>query len=266
MRKRNVLAMLGIIAAILILWIGSLWAVPKMARYLVSGIADCSNAATQSQCNDELARYGLVGDMFGAVNALFSGLAFSAIAIVFIFESRSRRESRKPLVIGTLDEKDGVTILRPLREAAVFLPIELEVGLVNQAPDAALNVGVLARIAGSNAEVEEFLESPLVGDKPRTLKLKLKLRGVDMETFLDNLTGQRAVKLSLSATYRSLEGINWMTSVVYELRCLNQAGEFATLNSARAGTWEDAGQWDAQALISLDAKQDKQSWAHNAKR
>src|SRR5690606_4137757 len=153
MTKRIVGVSVGVLLLILLSWSSTFLFMPSTSKWLVRRIPECADAAKREECAVRISSYGVVGDMFGAVNALFSGLAFSAIAIVFLFESRSRRVSRKPLVIAILDEKDGVNVGRPLRhgEGTVRVPLTLEFSLTNQSPDAALNVGVLAKLKRSNA-------------------------------------------------------------------------------------------------------------------
>lgn len=99
---------------------------------------------------------GSFGDMFGAVNALFSGLAFLGIIIAIVIQYQELRESR------IAQQKTATALTNQLKTVefrtrleALNLLIEGQQRLLNRMEDNTRTLGQIAR----NREVTERLES-----------------------------------------------------------------------------------------------------------
>lgn len=249
---RWITLLLGI-ALVLALWASTLLWVPLILSKLF--------AAHGSELT--IAHFGSLGDMFGAVNALFSGLALGAIALTLWLEARSRREARKPLVLGAIESK-SVEISRPyLDSGAPKVRVAFPVKLSNQTADAALNVALKLRIlVGSRPLGEVGLDGPLLRSIEQEAVVDFDLAKRTWEPLLDALTSQRDVEVELSTTYRSLEGINWRTVVSYRLFVRPTDQHYGLLDTLRNGTWGDEGVWQNDASVAVSAEIKQGSWDH----
>jgi hypothetical protein len=81
---------------VLALWIVNLL-IPFIFMYLERSGAGRSVAESYSK--DNLARTGTFGDTFGAVNSLFSGLAFAGVAVAVVFQWRELRHLEEQTAI-----------------------------------------------------------------------------------------------------------------------------------------------------------------------
>lgn len=245
-----------VFAGVVAIWAASLWIVPHAANLLGHVPAPCDSAS--GSCNN-LAAYGLVGDLFGAVNSLFSGLALAAIALTLWVESRSRRESKKPLVLGSLERASGVELFPPDSQRDGALPLKIAISLQNQTADAALNVGVVVKIKRRTLSASSSVDEPLLHQAVHELTTELLLLGEVLEYCLTTLTSKNALDIVVVTKYRSLEGVNWKTSVTYQLHC-NSTRDITILNSLRAGT---AGAWPSGATVALQSRLESGSWDHS---
>ena len=249
---RWLLLTLGVLAVVA-LWTSTIWLVPRLAQMLIAA----GYGPNESQS------FGLVGDMFGAVNALFSGLALGAIALTLFLEARSRRESRKPLVVGGL-ESGEVTIGRPVIEGGeTLLPLRIPIMLSNQSDDAALNVAAsLSMLGGPGTSWSTSLDGPLLREISQEAVLEVKLREREWTQLLAELTSQRPVQMELSTTYRSLEGVNWKTIVVYRFYVRTTDQHYGRLDPIRNGTWNNDGVWQDDGLVPVSTQIEPGSWDH----
>lgn len=81
---------------VLALWIVNL-IIPLIFIYLERSGAE--RAVVESYSKDNLARTGTFGDTFGAVNSLFSGLAFAGVAVAVVFQWRELRHLEEQTAI-----------------------------------------------------------------------------------------------------------------------------------------------------------------------
>lgn len=256
------LVLLAIVIAIG-LWLLTLVTTPLFLAFVVWQSDVC--AASEADCAGYLASLGLVGDMFGSVNALFSGLALGAIALTLWIESKSRREAKKPLVIGML-RNAGIAIARPEACAngspklAVAIPLDLR----NQSEDAGINVAVSAEFSVADGQVAgETLDWPIVKGGDQTISLNIELTGRALNDFLIKLTARDVVFLHVETRYQSLEGVAWKTKVVYECFCRESSRDIARLNSVRdPASWASSESWEVAAVVGLDHRVSKGSWGH----
>jgi hypothetical protein len=256
----------GVLVAVLIviaLWLGSLVLMPHIAAYLNNEAAVCGKAVDgHVQCSS-IQDLGSVGDIFGAINALFSGLALGAIALTLWVESRSRRESRKPLVLGSLEGAGGVEAFRPEpRGAEAMMSVSFSLGLQNQTMDAALNVLAKVKVVGRAVSAAHSIDEPLLHGGTREVPIVLRFTGHDLDYFLGELTARRSVPVEVTTSYRSLEGINWETTVIYELSCREGQRDVQLFNSVRDNTWNNEETWPSGASVAIESRIKSGSWNH----
>lgn len=251
---RGVALLFGVLAVIAV-WASSLWFVPHLHSVLSEGGVPSARV--------DISSYGSIGDMFGAVNALFSGLALGAIALTLWLEARSRREARKPLVVGGIDSTD-TTIGRPKRRGNdVFVPLRVPVKWSNQTADAALNVsGKLRLLLASKVSWKVGLDGPLLREADQDTVFEVELAEAEWGPILTELTSQRPVEMELTTIYRSLEGVDWMTVVTYIFSVRTTDQHYGLLDAVRNGTWSDEGVWQVDALVPVSARIKQGSWDH----
>lgn len=191
-------------------------------------------AFAQSIPSAQAAMLGQVGDMFGAGNALFSGIAVAAVVIVLTFDMRERskdlahRENEllaaqqrlRPFVVPQLPERDGCTISDPKRNASgvLSLVVNLTLDLRNHTGDVALNVATQATLTGFSNAFEPFtLGLPLVQSAPATrINLTGTLNGDSAVRFARALKGD-GLKLRIECDYSSLNGTPWRSTSSIDL-------------------------------------------------
>jgi hypothetical protein len=245
------------------LWLLTLVVTPLFLEFVVSRSEAC--AANEADCPGYMASLGLVGDMFGSVNALFSGLALGAIALTLWIESKSRREAKKPLVIGML-KSAGIAIARPeaLADGNPKISVAIPLDVRNQSEDAGINVAVTAKFVLEHGQVtSETLDWPIVKGGDEALLLSIELTGRALADFLVKLTAREKVSLHVETKYQSLEGVAWRTSVTYECFCRESSKDIARLNSVRdPAAWRSPESWEESAVVGLEHRVKKGSWAH----
>jgi len=251
---RTVVITLVVVAGIVVLCALTIYIVPYFAdKYFPTG--------EDPGAVKGISKYGLFGEMFGAVSALYSGLALSAIAMTLYLEARSRKESRKPLVIGMIDQNDGIYIGKPTGERDTELPLKITVKLENQSIDAALNVNLEFKTP-SGISISGGIDGPLIREASQEVVLSSSLVDRHWRGLLDSLTSNTTVEGTLLTKYRSLEGLDWTTKVIYELSVRSGQPYVQLLNSVRNGEWRNDVPWDENAIVPLSAKIKKGSWDH----
>lgn len=91
---------------------------------LLIGVAWCANWIVLSWLVGEPAKMGQFGDMFGAVNALFSGLALAGVVLAIILQKDELRLQRKELR-DTRREMEKATIAQDASQRALNKQVEL---------------------------------------------------------------------------------------------------------------------------------------------
>ncbi len=225
------------------LWLATLWVIPTTTAAWL-GIERCGDRMEATppapgkttpgqECLapvDALAAYGTMGDMFGTVNALFSGLALAGVVLTLYWQARERRRDNKPFLIPSLDEQEdgtgGVVISKPGKASAVIeLPVVFEFSITNSSPAAALNVHVQAGIVETSFKKGEALPLPIGPDGTSSLKLAGKIAGNDANTLVGNLRTGATLTLDVEVTYGNLDAVRWRTAVQYRLSLDEHARE-----------------------------------------
>lgn len=277
------LTMLGFV----ILWYASLWFVPWVARDHF-GVSPCAGEEAETcRPNEELLRlYGTTGDLFGAANALFGGLALAGVALTLWLQTRDRRRDARPLLIpffdgsspsrsgGSETERSGaIEITAPsLQHGSITLPIEIGIPILNQSNEAALNVSVRATLYGESFDAQ--LPVPIAGQRAQSATLHAELRGPNAKRLQTDLTARAGkVRLTLKLRYFNLDKIEWETSVTYMLsldelsrerdaKLLSQTVDKSPSNDDLSSSDDAEGGWTKNRKIPLQAEAEGGSWEH----
>jgi hypothetical protein len=231
---------IGLLALLFVaLWVATFWLVPFTARTLVdlprcedpsdghggppTGSETTADAAPTGACYsavDELAAFGTVGDMFGTVNALFSGLALAGVVLTLYWQARERRRDHKPFIIPSLAEQDdgsgGVVISKPGKAGAVIeFPVVLGFKFTNSSPAAALNITVKAAFNETTFSAQATLPLPIGPESDSSLKVEGKLAGSNASKLVTSLRSGPPPTLTVEVSYGNLDSVRWITRVAY---------------------------------------------------
>jgi hypothetical protein len=207
--------------------------------------------------------------MFGAVNALFTGLALAGVALTLYSQAEQQRRQAKPFLIPRLDpEVDGwVTIMRPVKRGGVIeLPIEIAVPLNNPSNEAALNVRVTVGIESCRVEATATALVPVASGASQVVTVKAAVSGESADSLVGDLASNKAVIAQLRVSYTSLDGVAWQSAVNYNL-CLGElraSGDAALLRAAidDSGQTEGANPWAGSTKVQLQASPVDGSWRY----
>ncbi|UTA53520.1 hypothetical protein L3D22_14320 [Lysobacter soli] len=209
--------------------------------------------------------FGTFGDSFGAVNALFSGLALAGVVLTLFFHSEGAKRAAKPFIVPRLQrgsEDARVTIGGPTREGAqVSLPLTLSVPLHNASANPALNVSVKLAIQNIGPTPVAVTEIPLSADSFSTCELTLKISGVEANRFVGAVCADGVIA-TLQVEYDSVEGVRWASLVKYMLRVnANRNEDAQMLRDAIDGAAGD-NLWAAGATVDLVYELVPGSWGY----
>lgn len=207
-----------------------------------------------------------LGDSYGVLNAVFSGLALGAIALTIYFDSRARRESLKPLVIASIDSEEGVVLLRPETDGiSARVVLRILISIKNATTDAALDAVAkvsLSTEAGTELAEGEFgLDHPLVHNQSAPGEVRLALTGASVGIALGELTSNKALVVSVATSYKSLEVVSWATSVDHTLSCADEY--YGPMNRVRAGRELSESDWHKDREIPLACSVKRGTWRHS---
>lgn len=258
---------------IVVLWVASLFLVPWAAR-MYYGVIPCDEHAVPGQvstsscdASTKMSAYGTFGDSFGAINALFSGLALGGVVLSLFLSAEAARRATKPFVIPKMHRTNGearVSVGEPTRNAGMIrLPIEVEVPLQNSGGHPALNVDLCLSIDGAQGSSTESTDLPLIEREVLSSKLSVFVDGEEARRFVEALCGEGA-QMHLKVEYDSVEGVRWACSASYRLRAnAGRAQDAQLLRSAvdGGGFGNDHG-WMAEATVDLDFDPVPGSWKY----
>lgn len=262
---RSPLILIVILALALISWLSVVLWVPLLSSHLLTASGSCATAdLTNAACREILSSYGATGDLFGAITSLFSGLALFGVAFTLWLDVDSRRESRKPLVVSSLNA-DSVWLDKPTRAPNASLQLTVAAGVYNSTNEPALNVGVSGKVKFASRVLDvtaHSIQLPLNANGSEESKSEIKIEGQNLESLLASLTsdGGEAVTLDIETTYESLEGVKWCTSATYRLYC-NAKDRRKRLNAVRSDT-DDFELWQNDAAVPIDLDVVPGSWRH----
>lgn len=258
------------IAIIASIWASSIFAVPKITL-LIEKTALCQEEPATStpqvekpltkDCVDSIAELGATGDLFGAINSLFTGLALFAVAVTLWIDSKARRQSLKPLVISVAD-KDFFIIDDPKISPESSLKLQITPFVSNIVNEAALNVSVFVTLEADKAThriPETIYETPLVQGVNLPIEIEHVIKGDFLSKFLNCLTVSNGhVKIVLETKYENLENVRWKTEVRYILE-LHNSTDIAKLNAIREKAENTQTLWSNSA-VALKSAVETGSW------
>lgn len=260
---RRVLGLLAIFGASLAAWWSIVYLSPGIARAVLVASGKCPTGDLLT-CKDTLSALGATGDVFGAVTSLFSGLALFAVAFTLWSETNARRESRKPLVLLSLND-DSVILKSPSLGPKLALTLAVNADVVNKNGEAAFNISLACALSLSNRVLMRHtvaLAQPLASEGKEEVTIEIVLEDEVLKTVLGALTDEKqCVEFSFDAHYNSLENVKWSTKAVYELTC-KVGDRRKRLNSLRSGTDDFATLWANGAEVALGAQVRAGSWSH----
>jgi hypothetical protein len=129
--RTGVWSVVLIFFCIILLWFSSVAFVPVLLNIVEAVAPKCG--AKEVVCTDFVGKYGSVGELFGAVSALFSGLALASIALTLWVDSKSRREAKKPFLVTSKSAAgDWVVEMPKGTTASTSVPFVLEMEVLNQ--------------------------------------------------------------------------------------------------------------------------------------
>ena len=259
------LVFLGVLA----LWLGSLVFVPALVGVY---FAPSRCGATQTvgdalvECERLSALYGTFGDSFGAVNALFSGLALAGVVLTLFLHSEGARRSAKPFVVPRLSRSDAAaraTIRDPERMAgSIRLPLQVSIPIQNSSSYVALNVDVGLKIDGMPLHAITAVEIPLAPDDREVSVLSIDVTGHYAERFVQMLR-DGGVKITVHVSYGSVEDVRWITGASYVLtQNENRTEDRELLEAAINGQLAAETPWTAETTVELDFATVRGSWQY----
>lgn len=268
---------LPVVVTILVVlgWISSMLFVPVLSRHYYglnscAGINDSGEKINEDNigsCKEsEMTASGLFGDSFGAINALFSGLALAGVVLTLYLHAEGARRTAKPFVVPRMLRFGGssrVSISEPTRKNAVIrLPLSVVVPVKNSSQHPALNVIVSILIDGVCGRVDTVAELPLASGDETECVLRIDVDGEEAMDFGRKVSGDGA-SMNIRCEYQSVEGVRWYSEVRYVIRVNSHRNDDRTLlDAALDGRMADAGQWTAETTIDLDYLVVKDSWGY----
>lgn len=253
-----------VFALAVLAWASTIFWIPSVAQLLLDQSEAC--ASLKDNCREIISIYGATGDIFGSVTSLFSGLALFAVAMTLWLDSKSRRESRKPLVVATLVDNSAVLLDPSIKISSRNIYFSATILLDNQTNDAALNSHIKCVLVAGEEKLpipSKHLATPLIHGDSREITVSTNIADAHLQSFLSSLTqGQGFIELHVEALYQSLESVDWITAAVYQLRC-GQSLHRERLNAVRAETAERVTElWANGAQVPLEIEVKDGSWTH----
>lgn len=269
----SIARVLAAFAAVLIVWLLTLFFASDVARWRY-GNPDCVPEAGTSapilatSCvADQQSADGAFGDSFGAVNALFTGLAFAGVLLALHFQAEAARRATKPFVVPRFqrDKAAARIFVRkiPHQAGQVRVAVRMILPLENCSDQAALNVVANLSIHELAPEASVALEVPLVARTEDECVIELVFVGNEVSRLVESLKGGGA-RASLNVAYDSVDGVKWVSEVQYLLRIFSGRGtDTALLDMVIDGAATIEGvDWGADTTVELEFAAVNGSWAY----
>ena len=261
---KSILIIFFAVALIASVWVSSIFAVPKITLFVEKTLLCQKDSETSTQkidkhlekdCIRSVAELGATGDLFGAINSLFTGLALFAVAVTLWIDSKARRQSLKPLVISVAD-KDFFIIDDPKIFPDSSLKIQITPFISNIVNETALNVSLFIALEAEEMIYkfpEKIYETPLVHGVNLPIEIVHVISGDFLSKFLNCLTvSNGSVKIVLETKYENLENVRWSTEVRYILD-LHNSNDIAKLNAIREKAHNTQALWSNSAVALKSA-------------
>lgn len=243
-------------AALLLLWLAAFCLTPTVAKWALQG-----NDGGMS---------GQFGDMFGAINSLFSGLALVGVVFTVYIQVQEKRKEAKPFVIPHLDKTTGVHVGEFSRRAGeILLRLGVKLKLRNGSADVAVNVRMRAAVTASDdiiAEETAYMDLPIFRSETFSddVELELSQSGSGASRFVDALDKGQNVLLTLELEYSSTDGVLWRSSVRYNIS-LNEHRRSEDLAYLREMLGDASGSnaWNSKERLYLECAVANHSWKYD---
>jgi hypothetical protein len=257
-KNKRPLVVLGLAV---MLWLSAIFWLPLITSWLRSRYPDCASDPIEAACSDIFQLLGTTGDLFGAVNALFSGIALFAVAWSIWTDSQARKLSKKPFLIVRLNE-DSLTLddAQFTEPKGLRFVIEAEIENLGE-PSLNIQAAAFLDVAGRRfaiALASELL--PMGASSSRDAIFRARLDREAIRALIQDFQhiGQHPM-LSVSIEYSSLEEVRWETSVKYELETQDVAKLVALVDNRHE---EFDRHWQGGVAVGLRATTQPGSWAH----
>ncbi len=226
-----------------------------------------------------VAELGVVGDMFGAANALFSGMAFTGLIVVLVYDMRERErdlsdrmESRRPVLTVRFGngENDGdvaqAAVSRAVYEVGHGVDLRLEITIPLQSlADVALTPAFELAIVSAGSVVwtePRKIGLPISSGEKHGMRFVAQFSGDSGRALLTGLITTGTVRLRASAEYDSVSGVSWHTIVEAELRVAPDDEGFARQVLSGSGSVDKHAPGRVATSLKTDVNVDASSWKH----
>ncbi len=236
-----------VILGVLILWIANLWIAPLILSVQPQAVR---------------ANLGLVGDSFGVINSLFSGLGAFAVVVILAFDREARRVERRPYL--SFEQMAASVHTAKMRPEQTFeLALSAEVHNVSDA--VAANVSVDAQVSSLPLVASStFSNAPMRAGGKSGVAIVLSASGDDARVVMKKLYDDGFVRMELRAAGDSITGARWVTTVEikFTLTATDQ-GHLRGVSEDRSDNFVIDGvvTKTGQRMI-LQAKDDEAVWSH----
>lgn len=217
----------------------TLWLIIGAFAVFVIWLGGTALITNQLAGDSSAAELGAVGDRFGAVNALFSGLAFLGLMIVWLYEMQERRRdlrdrnrARRPFIAPSLFQSDdlihgaqlgaspdyGLKLTDASKlKGAGHATLKFELGLSNMTDEIALGVvGKICLSLGGGVQAEGALTMPLGSRSSSVVVIETTLSGDAVIAFFNELSA--GFDAEVIVEYGSLNGARWSSKVAIKAR------------------------------------------------
>ncbi len=244
----------------LLIWLTSFVWFPVLARFSIEhfppSIADVSSAI------DPVARYGAVGDWFGAVNSLFSGLALAGVALTLFLQSRATRRTSKPLLHPFVDETSdpigGAAIERfSILAGQVALPLVITFTAKNVSQDVALETEYTIDVDETVSSGVHAIGEPLAQGVSKIFTKRLILVGNSGNKFVARIASKHA-RITFIVDYVNVEGLKFRTKCAYLVSASDS--DLEALRVALSQDESTNSAWGGGKRVVLELKLERDSW------
>ncbi|WP_295821514.1 hypothetical protein [uncultured Microbacterium sp.] len=226
----------------------------------------------------DLGGRGSAGDAFGAVNALFSGLAFAGLLAVLLHDSKERtkdlvhrRKEQRPYLAPSIFKEDlireavdrrasyGVRlVVAEKHSSGAEVSFEVEVGLRNLTEQTAMNACVTVAVSDHpSVTSKSWVTLPIGMGEQVSVQVRLTASSTEGSALLVDL--QREVKFVVGVEYDALNGEAWRSSVLGTVAV--EQDKKPEFENVVAGKYKVGGGVDDIAPIDLVTEPVERSWS-----
>lgn len=189
----------GVVVLVVLLWGANLFFAPTVATWLSTPVREGA---------------GQLGDSFGAINAMFSGLGAFGIAIVLVSDRRRIRLSQRPfLVLEDITANVREARLQPAPEFELLLEASMANVTENIALDGSIEVSSRHQFQGDVM----MSSAPLRGGDKVGMYIVLSVKGDRAQRVIQAFQEEKKVTIDVVLRARSLDESVWETVAKFDL-------------------------------------------------